>query len=69
MDADFRELQQRVEAAGMYHVSFAFFAAHLVHIILMEAAALLLLACYGGALWLPWLATALILTTSQVTLA
>lgn len=64
---DFEELRKKAEEMGLFKVKPAFFAAHLGHILLLEAVAFYILS-YFGVGWIPLLVASLVMTTAQVRL-
>ncbi|KAM5291884.1 acyl-CoA 6-desaturase-like [Ctenodactylus gundi] len=64
---DFRALRRAAEAQGLFRPRHRFFLLLLAHILALEAAAALIAASCGSG-WLPALATALVLATSQTQL-
>ena len=65
MNRDFRELREKVKDLGLMKASPWFFIAQIIHVILLDIAALWTL-WYFGTGWIPWLVTVSLLTVSQV---
>ena len=65
MNRDFRELREKVKDIGLMKASPWFFIAQIIHVILLDVAALWTL-WYFGSGWIPWLVTASLLTVCQV---